>query len=95
MYLRYVLSFHVTCFSFFTRGQKSLKAATDVHAEGKTASRQSYTGMQSLEKAIEELDRPVHMPDGLDEHVWNRLIQARRVKVESEQKVGLSSFLFH
>lgn len=34
-----------------------------------------------------ELDHPAHMPEGLDEHVWQRLVQARRMKVESEQKV--------
>ena len=34
-----------------------------------------------------ELDHPGHMPEGLDEHVWQRLVQARRMKVESEQKV--------
>jgi hypothetical protein len=70
------------------RGQKTLKAATDVHAEGETMLKQSYTGMQSLEKAMAELDHPGHMPEGLDEHVWQRLVQARRMKVESEQKVG-------
>ena len=50
--------------------------------------KQSHTGMQSLEKAMAELDHPGHMPEGLDEHVWQRLVQARRMKVESEQKVG-------
>ena len=44
--------------------------------------------MQSLEKAMAELDHQEHMPEGLDEHVWQRLVQARRMKVESEQKVG-------
>ena len=49
--------------------------------------KQSYTGIHSLEKAMAELDHPGHMPEGLDEHVWQRLVQARRMKVESEQKV--------
>ena len=34
-----------------------------------------------------ELDSPEHMPEGLDEHVWQKLVDARRVKVESEQRV--------
>ena len=38
-----------------------------------------------------ELDHPGHMPEGLDEHVWQRLVQARRMKVESEQKVCIIS----
>ena len=73
----------------FCRGQKTLKAATDTHAESETAStgKQSYTALQSLEKAMAELDNPEHMPEGLDEHVWQRLVEARRVKVESEQRV--------
>ena len=69
------------------RGQKTLKAATDVHAESETMLKQSHTGMQSLEKAMAELDHQGHMPEGLDEHVWQRLVHARRMKVESEQKV--------
>lgn len=71
------------------RGQKTLKAATDTHAEGESAStyKQSYTAMHSLEKAMADLDSPEHMPEGLDEHVWQRLVEARRIKVESEQRV--------
>ena len=71
-----------------SRGQKTLKAATDVHAESETMLKQSHTGMQSLEKAMAELDHQGHMPEGLDEHVWQRLVHARRMKVESEQKVS-------
>lgn len=50
-------------------------------------SKHSHTGMQTLEKAMAELDQPGHMPEGLDEHVWTRLVHARRIKVESEQNV--------
>ncbi|CAB3976600.1 Hypothetical predicted protein [Paramuricea clavata] len=40
-----------------------------------------------------ELDHPGHMPEGLDEHVWQRLVQARRLKVESEQKVKTKALI--
>ncbi len=41
-------------------------------------------------KAMEELDAPENMPEGLDPFVWERFCLARRAKVESEQKVRMS-----
>ncbi|NXC44621.1 CFA43 protein, partial [Penelope pileata] len=40
-----------------------------------------------LMKAMDELDKPEHMPDGLDPSTWEHFCLARRNKVESEQLV--------
>ncbi|XP_068805797.1 cilia- and flagella-associated protein 43 isoform X2 [Struthio camelus] len=40
-----------------------------------------------LMKAMDELDKPEHMPNGLDLSVWDRFCLARRNKMESEQQV--------
>ncbi|XP_062436379.1 cilia- and flagella-associated protein 43 [Rhea pennata] len=40
-----------------------------------------------LRKAMDELDKPEHMPNGLDPSLWNRFCLARRNKMESEQLV--------
>ncbi|XP_035185715.1 cilia- and flagella-associated protein 43 isoform X4 [Oxyura jamaicensis] len=40
-----------------------------------------------LMKAMDELDNPEHMPDGLDPSIWEQFCQARRNKMESEQLV--------
>ncbi|XP_029377676.1 cilia- and flagella-associated protein 43 [Echeneis naucrates] len=42
-------------------------------------------------KAIEELDAPENMPEGLNSGVWERFCLVRRAKVESEQKVKLKA----
>lgn len=38
-------------------------------------------------KAMEELDAPKHIPEGLNVAIWERFCLVRRAKVESEQKV--------
>uniref|UniRef100_A0A7M4F3D5 Cilia- and flagella-associated protein 43 n=1 Tax=Crocodylus porosus TaxID=8502 RepID=A0A7M4F3D5_CROPO len=40
-----------------------------------------------LMRAMNELDNPENMPEGLDLPVWERFCSARRIKVESEQLV--------
>lgn len=40
-----------------------------------------------LLKAMEELDAPENMPEGLSPSVWERFCLVRRAKVESEHKV--------
>lgn len=37
---------------------------------------------------MDELDDEQHMPEGVESAVWQRLVQARRQKVESEQQVN-------
>ena len=43
---------------------------------------------QPWEDPMSELDDAANMPEGLDPSQWERFVIARRVKVESEQKVG-------
>ncbi|NXU82945.1 CFA43 protein, partial [Xiphorhynchus elegans] len=40
-----------------------------------------------LMKAMDELDSPEHMPDGLDQSIWKNFCLARRKKMESEELV--------
>ncbi|NWI16625.1 CFA43 protein, partial [Crypturellus soui] len=44
-------------------------------------------GLNLLMKAMDELDKPEYMPNGLDPSLWDRFCLARRNKVESEQLV--------
>lgn len=84
---------------FFLRGQKQLKAATESHGElpesgspfgpRPSSSRTNSVALRSLERAMDELDDEQHMPEGVESAVWQRLVQARRQKVESEQQVCL------
>ncbi|KAK2896717.1 hypothetical protein Q8A67_011205 [Cirrhinus molitorella] len=48
-------------------------------------------GLSLMMKAMEELDAPENMPEGLDTVVWERFCLARRAKVESEQKAKLKA----
>ncbi|XP_027753820.1 cilia- and flagella-associated protein 43 isoform X2 [Empidonax traillii] len=40
-----------------------------------------------LMKAMDELDSPEHMPEGLEQSTWEKFCQARRNKMESEELV--------
>ncbi|XP_034537901.1 cilia- and flagella-associated protein 43 isoform X3 [Notolabrus celidotus] len=42
-------------------------------------------------KAMEELDAPENMPEGLNRSIWEKFCLVRRMKVESEQKVKLNA----
>ncbi|XP_077093180.1 cilia- and flagella-associated protein 43 isoform X2 [Siphateles boraxobius] len=48
-------------------------------------------GLSLMIAAMEELDAPENIPEGLDPVVWERFCLARRAKVESEQKVKLKA----
>nr|XP_013029968.2 cilia- and flagella-associated protein 43 isoform X2 [Anser cygnoides] len=53
-----------------------------------SASSEDYKDILTcLMEAMDELDKPEHMPDGLDPSIWERFCQARRNKMESEQLV--------
>ncbi|KAM7447734.1 Cilia- and flagella-associated protein 43 [Porites harrisoni] len=79
------------------RGQKQLKAATESHGDlpesgspfgpRPSSSRANSEAVRSLERAMDELDDEQNMPEGVEPAVWQRLVQARRQKVESEQQV--------
>lgn len=44
-------------------------------------------GFSKMLKAMEELDAPENMPEGLNPSVWEKFCLVRRAKVESEQQV--------
>ncbi|XP_060780955.1 cilia- and flagella-associated protein 43 [Neoarius graeffei] len=54
-------------------------------------SRAAAEGLSQIMKAMEELDAPQNMPEGLDPAMWERFCLARRTKVESEQKVKMKA----
>lgn len=84
--------------AWFFRGQKQLKAAAESHGEltesgnpfvpRPSSSRTQSEAQRSLERAMDELDDEQHMPEGVEFAVWQRLVQARRQKLESEQQVS-------
>ncbi|XP_027707432.1 cilia- and flagella-associated protein 43-like [Vombatus ursinus] len=43
--------------------------------------------LAQIMKAMDDLDAPHHMPEGLDPGVWQYFCAARRTKIENEQKV--------
>lgn len=43
--------------------------------------------LTTLMKAMDELDSPEHMPNGLDLSIWENFCLARRNKMESEELV--------
>ncbi|XP_051815918.1 cilia- and flagella-associated protein 43 isoform X3 [Acanthochromis polyacanthus] len=46
-------------------------------------------GFGKMLKAMEELDAPENIPEGLKPSIWERFCHVRRAKVESEQKVKM------
>ncbi|XP_021254283.1 cilia- and flagella-associated protein 43 isoform X2 [Numida meleagris] len=61
---------------------------TASHSRGCSASAEDYRdALTRLMKAMDELDNPEHMPNGLDPSVWENFCLARRNKMESEQLV--------
>ncbi|XP_023144342.2 cilia- and flagella-associated protein 43 isoform X1 [Amphiprion ocellaris] len=46
-------------------------------------------GLSKMLKAMEELDAPENIPEGLKPWIWERFCHIRRAKVESEQKVKM------
>ncbi|KAF4090507.1 hypothetical protein AMELA_G00052090 [Ameiurus melas] len=59
--------------------------------ESPVLSRAAAEGLLQMMKAMEELDAPQNMPEGLDPIVWERFCLARRTKMESEQKVKMKA----
>ncbi|KAK2824393.1 hypothetical protein Q5P01_021568 [Channa striata] len=52
---------------------------------------QAPDALGKLLKAMEELDAPKNIPEGLNPSVWERFCLVRRTKVESEQKVKINA----
>lgn len=51
-------------------------------------SSQKPTAQSTLEATLEEMDRFIHMPEGLDPKIWMKFCQIRRAKFLKEQQVN-------
>ncbi|XP_036430574.1 cilia- and flagella-associated protein 43 [Colossoma macropomum] len=65
--------------------------STSPFREWPLLSRAAAVGLSEMMRAMEELDAPENMPEGLDPAVWERFCLARRAKVESEQRVKMKA----
>ena len=57
-------------------------------AERPSTAKQNEVVRKALESALAEQDKENNRPEGVELHVWHRLCQHRRAKIESEQIVG-------
>ncbi|KAK7108965.1 cilia- and flagella-associated protein 43-like isoform X2 [Littorina saxatilis] len=77
------------------RGQKFKGAETPLldgknpnpFAERPSTARQNAQSKAAVTAALDDMDKPNNMPDGLDPSVWHRMCQYRRTKMESENLV--------
>ena len=82
--------------SLMFRGQKFKGADTPLldgknpnpFAERPSTARQMAQAKSALNAALDELDKPSNMPEGLDPSVWQRMCAVRRSKIESENLVS-------
>ncbi len=49
----------------------------------------------AMDDPMAELDQLSHMPDGVEPSAWDRLVVARKRKVDSEQKVHRTWLIHH
>lgn len=86
--------------SQYFRGQKQLRAVAESHGDmpvqggspyspRPSSSRAHSAAAKHFDKAMVELDSEEHMPEGVDLDVWQRLVDVRRQKVDSEQQVRI------
>lgn len=74
----------------YLRAQK-MKTDTDntssLFKENRLCASLTLDAPNQMLKAMEELDAPENMPEGLSPSVWERFCFVRRAKLEAEQKV--------
>uniref|UniRef100_A0A8B9BQ22 Cilia- and flagella-associated protein 43 n=1 Tax=Anser brachyrhynchus TaxID=132585 RepID=A0A8B9BQ22_9AVES len=92
MYFFYVIKnkkeiLHVLCMYTRTPMRKMLPDSANPYGDCSASSEDYKDILTCLMEAMDELDKPEHMPDGLDPSIWERFCQARRNKMESEQLV--------
>uniref|UniRef100_A0A8B9DJY6 Cilia- and flagella-associated protein 43 n=1 Tax=Anser cygnoides TaxID=8845 RepID=A0A8B9DJY6_ANSCY len=78
---------HVLCMYTRTPMRKMLPDSANPYGDCSASSEDYKDILTCLMEAMDELDKPEHMPDGLDPSIWERFCQARRNKMESEQLV--------
>ena len=64
-------------------------------AERPSTARQNMMQRHALDNAIAELDKPVNMPEGVEDHAWERLCKYRKTKIESELLVQYKNKHMH
>uniref|UniRef100_A0A673BDM2 Uncharacterized protein n=1 Tax=Sphaeramia orbicularis TaxID=375764 RepID=A0A673BDM2_9TELE len=51
-------------------------------------------GLVKMMKAMEEMDDPKNIPEGLNAFIWERFCRYRRTKIESEHQVKMKTHIF-
>ncbi|XP_030603266.1 cilia- and flagella-associated protein 43 isoform X2 [Archocentrus centrarchus] len=80
-------------YKLFKRRPRAQKMRTQTDNNSNTLKEHGLCGslgpdvLSTLLRAMEALDAPENMPEGLNPAAWDRLCLVRRTKVESEQKV--------
>ncbi|KAL3971951.1 peroxiredoxin 1 [Sarotherodon galilaeus] len=69
------------------RAQMDNSNNSDPFKEHRLYGSQAPDAFSQMLRAMDELDAPANMPEGLSTVAWERFCQIRRAKVESEQKV--------
>ena len=99
MYIRICVLYIRTCIlyvmyiSSMCRGQKLKGAEGGLQQDPSSTNPFSHRPVSALggkkpgSNLLSELDHPSNMPEGVERAVWDRLVQARRRKYESELKV--------
>ncbi|NXG37286.1 CFA43 protein, partial [Dromaius novaehollandiae] len=70
-----------------TQKMKMLPDTSSPYGDHSGSAEDYKEALTLLMKAMDELDKPEHMPNGLDPSLWDRFCLARRNKMESEQLV--------
>ena len=81
--------YHKKCLSvIYTRGQR-IKVGDSGYSLPGGQDHRSFLMAQFSHpgEIMAEYDSPSHMPDGVTNNMWERLVAARRKKVENEHKV--------
>lgn len=64
-------------------------SAAEPLADGQTSKSDKSANRVVLALTLEELDRPIHCPDGIDGESWKTLCRLRREKIASEEKIAV------
>jgi len=64
-----------------------LRDTTNPYGDCSSSDEDYKNTLTLLMKAMDELDSPEHMPNGLDPSIWEHFCLARRNKMESEELV--------
>lgn len=63
-------------------------------ADRPSTARQHAQAKASLESAINDLDKDVHIPEGIEIPVWERLCKFRRIKIENDFLIKQKALVF-